>query len=110
MLFVLIIDDLFDRIALYETQPSGVVRQAFKHFEHLVTTCIEQIKNCPCEDGCPTCTCYSSALFFCLFLYLTLSFLGVHLPQCPEHNQVCSKEGALMVLSALRIVEQTSSQ
>ncbi|CEP09281.1 hypothetical protein [Parasitella parasitica] len=53
------------RIALYETQPSGVVRQAFKFFDGLVNMC-------------------------------------VHLSFCSEQNQVCSKEGALIVLKAIR--------
>ncbi|KAF1797843.1 P-loop containing nucleoside triphosphate hydrolase protein [Mucor lusitanicus] len=69
------------RIALYETQPSGVVRQAFKFFDGLVNTCINQIEACTCDSGCPSC---------------------VHLAFCSEQNQVCSKEGALIVLKALR--------
>ncbi|CAO0799244.1 unnamed protein product [Mucor circinelloides] len=69
------------RIALYEAQPSGVVRQAFKFFDSLVNTCINQIQACTCDTGCPSC---------------------VHLAFCSEQNQVCSKEGALIVLKTLR--------
>lgn len=43
------------RIALYETQPSGVVRQAYKFFDNLVNTCIGQIESCTCDTGCPSC-------------------------------------------------------
>ena len=43
------------RIALYETQPSGVVRQAYKFFDNLVNTCIDQIESCTCDTGCPSC-------------------------------------------------------
>lgn len=28
--------------------------------------------------------------------------IGVHLSFCSEHNQVCSKQGALIVLKAMR--------
>lgn len=43
------------QIALYETEPSGVVRQAFKFFDGLVDTSIRLIEECPCESGCPLC-------------------------------------------------------
>ncbi|KAI8372767.1 P-loop containing nucleoside triphosphate hydrolase protein [Radiomyces spectabilis] len=70
-----------NRIALYETQPSGVVRQAYQHFDNLVVRCVQQIENCACEDGCPSC---------------------VHLPTCSEHNVLCSKAGALIIFQALQ--------
>ncbi|KAG2208134.1 hypothetical protein INT47_010496 [Mucor saturninus] len=69
------------RVALYETLPSGVIKQAYRHFEQLIETCIQQIRDCVCEEGCPLC---------------------VHLAKCSEHNQVCSKQGALIVLTAMR--------
>lgn len=43
------------RISLYETQPSGVVLQAFKFFDNLINTCVNQIEACTCDAGCPSC-------------------------------------------------------
>ncbi|KAI8991328.1 P-loop containing nucleoside triphosphate hydrolase protein [Mycotypha africana] len=77
------------RIALYETQPNGVVGQAFKFFDNLVDISIRQIEECVCESGCPLC---------------------IHLSVCSEHNQVCSKEGALIVLRALRGIRELISR
>ncbi|KAG2226825.1 hypothetical protein INT45_005790 [Circinella minor] len=68
------------RIALYETQPSGIIRQAYQFFTELVTMSVEQIQNCDCENGCPSC---------------------VHLASCSEHNVLCSKLGALVILGSL---------
>lgn len=70
------------RIALYESQPSGIIRQAYQFIDELLEMCIEQIQSCACDDGCPSC---------------------VHLSQCSEHNELCSKHGALVVLQSLRI-------
>ncbi|KAI9262495.1 P-loop containing nucleoside triphosphate hydrolase protein [Helicostylum pulchrum] len=69
------------RVALYERQPCGIVKQAYKYFDQLIETCIQQITNCQCENGCPSC---------------------VHWTQCSEHNQVCSKQGAMIVLCAMQ--------
>ncbi|KAI8068899.1 P-loop containing nucleoside triphosphate hydrolase protein [Thamnidium elegans] len=69
------------RVALYERQPCGIVRQAYKYFDQLIETCIQQISHCQCENGCPSC---------------------VHWAQCSEHNQVCSKQGAMIVLCAMQ--------
>ncbi|KAI9488424.1 hypothetical protein BDB00DRAFT_932711 [Zychaea mexicana] len=68
------------RIALYETQPSGIIRQAYHFFSDLVNMSVEQLQNCECESGCPSC---------------------VHLASCSEHNVLCSKLGALVVLRSL---------
>ncbi|KAI8994891.1 P-loop containing nucleoside triphosphate hydrolase protein [Pilobolus umbonatus] len=68
------------RIALYETQPCGVVKQAYKFVDTLLENCIQIIETCPCEDGCPSC---------------------VHLSQCSEHNELCSKKGALTILKCI---------
>ncbi|KAI9248872.1 P-loop containing nucleoside triphosphate hydrolase protein [Phascolomyces articulosus] len=68
------------RIALYETQPNGIVRQAYQFFRDLVIMSVDQIQHCECEDGCPSC---------------------VHLASCSEHNILCSKPGALIILRSL---------
>ncbi|ORY97959.1 P-loop containing nucleoside triphosphate hydrolase protein [Syncephalastrum racemosum] len=68
------------RIALYETQPSGIARKAYGFFDQLVQSCVEQIEKCTCEEGCPSC---------------------VHLTSCSEHNAMCSKAGASLVLRQL---------
>ncbi|KAI8139448.1 P-loop containing nucleoside triphosphate hydrolase protein [Fennellomyces sp. T-0311] len=68
------------RIALYETQPSGIVRQTYQFFGDLVNMGIQQIQDCECEGGCPSC---------------------VHLSSCSEHNVLCSKTGALIILRSL---------
>lgn len=46
---------------------------------------------------CVSKKCTSHIIFLMGFI-----FLGVHLAKCSEHNQVCSKEGALIVLCAMR--------
>ncbi|KAI8878373.1 P-loop containing nucleoside triphosphate hydrolase protein [Backusella circina FSU 941] len=70
-----------NRVALYEFQPSGVSRKIFEFFDQLLDACIKQIENCPCELGCPSC---------------------IHLSQCSENNEVCSKEGAVIIFHALQ--------
>ncbi|KAF7728390.1 hypothetical protein EC973_006198 [Apophysomyces ossiformis] len=68
------------RIPVYETQPCGLVRQGYHHFDELVRLCIERIETCPCDYGCPNCVLMST---------------------CSEHNMVCSKEGALIAFKAM---------
>ncbi|KAI7901494.1 P-loop containing nucleoside triphosphate hydrolase protein [Cokeromyces recurvatus] len=68
------------RITLYETQPMGIIRQAYRLFDDLLKLSIKQIENCPCEFGCPSC---------------------IHLTFCSEYNEVCSKQGALILLKSL---------
>lgn len=95
------------RVALYETQPCGIVRQAYKCFDQLIKKCIQQIRNCKCVDGCPSCKVYikrpitSFSSLFSWFHSFSL-YIGVHLLLCSEQNQVCSKEGALIVLCAMQ--------
>lgn len=43
------------QITLYETEPSGIVRQAFKFFDGLIDTSIQTIEECVCQGGCPLC-------------------------------------------------------
>lgn len=53
--FVFLIMVFAGRIVLYESQPSGIVRQAYQFIDELLEMCVEQIQNCACEDGCPAC-------------------------------------------------------
>ncbi|KAG1177604.1 hypothetical protein G6F70_005327 [Rhizopus microsporus] len=68
------------RISIYEAEPCGVMRQVYKFFDQILQACLQQIDSCPCEEGCTSC---------------------VHLLNCSEHNQVISKEGALIILRTL---------
>ncbi|CAO3690216.1 unnamed protein product [Rhizopus stolonifer] len=68
------------RLSVYEPQPCGVSRQLYKFFDQLLQTCIQQIEECSCENGCPSC---------------------IHLSNCSEHNQVCSKKGALIIFHTM---------
>lgn len=93
------------QIALYETEPSGVVGQAFKFFDGLIDTSIKTIEECACESGCPLCKSFDFS--FCMKL---IAILGIHSSFCSEHNQVCDKQGAIIVLRSLRgDVQLTSS-
>ncbi|KAI8378802.1 P-loop containing nucleoside triphosphate hydrolase protein [Choanephora cucurbitarum] len=70
------------RIAIYETHSNGTVaQQAYNFFDRLIEKGMEQIDQCSCEKGCPSC---------------------IHSTFCSEQNQVSSKKGAWIVLDSLR--------
>lgn len=88
------------RISIYEAEPCGVMRQVYKFFDQILQACLQQIDSCPCEEGCTSCK-FCRSIFSRVFLLFILFFLGVHLLNCSEHNQVISKEGALIILRTL---------
>jgi DEAD/DEAH box helicase domain-containing protein len=42
---------------LYDRYPGGLgySERGFQHIERLLAICLEMVRDCPCEDGCPSC-------------------------------------------------------
>jgi DEAD/DEAH box helicase domain-containing protein len=42
---------------LYDRYPGGLgySERGFQHIERLLTICLEMVRDCTCEDGCPSC-------------------------------------------------------
>jgi DEAD/DEAH box helicase domain-containing protein len=91
---------ILDRLSVYEPEPCGVTRQLYKFFDPLLTTCLQQIKECDCKEGCPSCkTKKKKRQGF--QNHIIILDVGIHLFNCSEHNQVCSKKGALIIFYAM---------
>ena len=59
---------------------AGLVRQAFKKAEDLLTHTLNAIKDCPCDNGCPSC---------------------VHSPKCGSGNRPIDKAAAVFVINQM---------
>ncbi len=66
-------------IFIYDGYPGGVglSEKAFETMEELLTTTFEMIRDCECEEGCPSC---------------------VQSPKCGSGNHPLDKKGALLIL------------
>ncbi len=66
-------------IFIYDGYPGGVglTERAYETMEELLTTTYEMIRDCECEDGCPSC---------------------VQSPKCGNGNHPLDKKGALLIL------------
>ena len=66
-------------IFIYDGYPGGVglTQKAYETMEELLTTTFEMIRDCGCEEGCPSC---------------------VQSPKCGSGNHPLDKEGALWIL------------
>src|SRR5208282_2914349 len=66
-------------IFIYDGYPGGVglTQKAYETMEELLTTTFEMIRDCGCEEGCPSC---------------------VQSPKCGSGNHPLDKEGALRIL------------
>ena len=66
-------------IFIYDGYPGGVglTQRAYETMEELLTTTFEMIRDCGCEEGCPSC---------------------VQSPKCGSGNHPLDKEGALRIL------------
>lgn len=66
-------------IFIYDGYPGGVglTERAYETMEDLLTTTFEMIRDCECEEGCPSC---------------------VQSPKCGSGNHPLDKKGALMIL------------
>ncbi len=44
-------------VILYDRYPGGLgyCEKGFQHFEQLLAICHEMVRDCPCEEGCPSC-------------------------------------------------------
>ncbi|MDY6881454.1 MAG: DEAD/DEAH box helicase [Thermodesulfobacteriota bacterium] len=69
-------------IFIYDAYPGGVglARRGFEIVEELLKETMKLIKECECEDGCPSC---------------------IHSPKCGSGNKPLDKEAALLVLRGL---------
>ena len=76
-------------IFIYDGIPggAGLTRQAFLKTQQLLRYTLKTIRDCPCEDGCPSC---------------------VHSPQCGSGNRPMDKNAAIFILS--RLDAQAKSQ
>jgi DEAD/DEAH box helicase domain-containing protein len=66
-------------IFIYDGYPGGVglSERAYETMEELLTTTFEMIRDCECEEGCPSC---------------------VQSPKCGSGNHPLDKQGALLIL------------
>ncbi|HOY57291.1 MAG TPA: DUF1998 domain-containing protein [Verrucomicrobiota bacterium] len=69
-------------VFVYDGFPGGIgiAEKALELFGELVITTAELIRDCPCEDGCPSC---------------------VYSPKCGNDNRSLDKKAALIILSEL---------
>jgi DEAD/DEAH box helicase domain-containing protein len=69
-------------IFIYDGYPGGVglTERAYETMEELLTTTFEMIRDCECEEGCPSC---------------------VQSPKCGSGNHPLDKKGALLLLAHL---------
>ncbi len=69
-------------IFIYDAYPGGlgITLRAYRRLERLINRTFSLVRECPCDDGCPSC---------------------VHSPQCGSGNRPLDKEGALFVLEHL---------
>ena len=66
-------------IFIYDGYPGGVglTERAYETMEELLTTTFEMIRDCECEEGCPSC---------------------MQSPKCGSGNHPLDKRGALLIL------------
>jgi DEAD/DEAH box helicase domain-containing protein len=69
-------------IFIYDGHPGGVgiTRRGYEEFERLVSDADRLIRECPCEDGCPSC---------------------VQSPKCGNLNEPLDKAGAMTLLERM---------
>jgi len=69
-------------IFVYDSYPGGVgiARTAYTRLEEIFVATLEAIRNCPCDDGCPSC---------------------VQSPKCGNNNEPLDKLGAIFLLDEL---------
>ncbi len=69
-------------IFLYDGYPGGIgiAEKAFDLFESLVHTTYELVRDCPCEEGCPSC---------------------IYSPKCGNNNEPLDRRAAVKILSEL---------
>jgi ATP-dependent helicase YprA (DUF1998 family) len=69
-------------IFIYDGYPGGIgiAEKAFEVFEQLASATLEMVRDCACEDGCPSC---------------------VYDRQCGNDNQFTDKQAALLILDRL---------
>ena len=69
-------------IFIYDGYPGGIgiAEKAFQLFSELAQTTYELVRDCPCEDGCPSC---------------------IYSPKCGNNNEPLDKRAALRILKAL---------
>ncbi len=69
-------------IFIYDAYPGGlgITRRAFEHLPSLVGRTLALVRECPCEDGCPSC---------------------VHSPRCGAGNRPLDKAAAVYILNRL---------
>jgi DEAD/DEAH box helicase domain-containing protein len=82
-------------IFIYDGIPggAGLTQQAFANTQQLLRYTLKAIRDCPCEDGCPSC---------------------IHSPQCGSGNRPMDKAAAIFILDRMatsgerRKMEQTN--
>ncbi|MCX8094788.1 MAG: DEAD/DEAH box helicase [Caldisericia bacterium] len=69
-------------IFIYDAYPGGVgfSKKGFDYIEKLLTFGLDVIKNCKCEDGCPSC---------------------IYSPKCGNKNKPLDKKGAILILEKI---------
>lgn len=69
-------------IFIYDGHPGGIgiTREGYRRFEELCESALTLIKQCPCENGCPSC---------------------VQSPKCGNLNEPLSKIGAVVLLGGV---------
>lgn len=75
-------------IFIYDAYPGGVgiTKAAYTRLEELLRAVADQIRSCPCEDGCPSC---------------------VQSPKCGNNNQPLDKHGALLLVEGFLHEDET---
>ncbi len=70
------------QIFIYDAYPGGIgiAEKGFELVEELWKATLALVKNCPCEDGCPSC---------------------IQSPKCGNNNQPLDKQAAIVVLEEL---------
>ncbi len=69
-------------IFIYDAYPSGIgfSKKGFDYIEKLLSYGYDVIKNCKCEDGCPSC---------------------IYSPKCGNKNKPLDKKGAILILEKI---------
>ena len=76
-------------IFIYDGHPGGIgiTRRGYEEFERLVGDADRLIRECPCDDGCPSC---------------------VQSPKCGNLNEHLHKGGALELMGQMLAEEKTA--
>ena len=69
-------------VFIYDGYPGGIgiAQGAFERLDTLLTTTLQMISECPCEDGCPSC---------------------IQSPKCGNNNEPLDKAGAIYFLRSI---------